>query len=131
MSARPRSGTPGGSRRTARRTSRAGTPSATSTLTIAAGELRLQAFGVTEPTAGSDTRSIQTTAEPMADGWVIRGQKIWTSRALYSDLMLLVARTENGLSTFLIDLRDALAAGTLTIRPLRTLMNHASTEVFL
>src|SRR5439155_6541935 len=97
---------------------------------IAAGELRLQAFGVTEPTAGSDTRSIQTTAERTADGWVIRGQKIWTSRALHSDLMLLVARTENGLSTLLIDLRDALAAGTLTIRPLRTLMNHATTEVF-
>src|SRR5438477_5328807 len=73
---------------------------------IAAGELRLQAFGVTEPTAGSDTRSIQTTAERTADGWLIRGQKIWTSRALHSDLMLLVARTENGLSTFLIDLRN-------------------------
>ena len=97
---------------------------------IAAGELRLQAFGVTEPTAGSDTRSIQTTAEPTAAGWVIRGQKIWTSRALHSDLMLFVARTENGLSTFLIDLRDALAAGTLTIRPIRTMMNHATTEIF-
>jgi acyl-CoA dehydrogenase len=97
---------------------------------IASGELRLQAFGVTEPTVGSDTRNIQTRAERTDDGWVIRGQKIWTSRALHSDLMLLVARTESGLSTFLIDLRDALAAGTLTIRPIRTMMNHATTEIF-
>jgi alkylation response protein AidB-like acyl-CoA dehydrogenase len=107
---------------------------------IAAGELRLQAFGVTEPTAGSDTTSIQTTAERVNGGYLIRGQKLWTSRALYSDLMLLLARTTpadrvekrtEGLSTFVVDMRAALAAGTMTIRPIRTLMNHATTEIFL
>jgi alkylation response protein AidB-like acyl-CoA dehydrogenase len=107
---------------------------------IASGELRLQAFGVTEPTAGSDTTSIQTTAERVEGGYVIRGQKLWTSRALHSDLMLLLARTTpleqveaktEGLSTFVVDMREAVAAGTMTIRPLRTLMNHATTEVFL
>jgi len=107
---------------------------------IASGELRLQAFGVTEPTAGSDTTSIQTTAERAEAGYVIRGQKIWTSRALYSDLMLLLARTTpldevekktEGLSTFLVDMKKALADGKMTIRPIRTLMNHASTEIFL
>jgi alkylation response protein AidB-like acyl-CoA dehydrogenase len=105
---------------------------------IAAGELRLQAFGVTEPTVGSDTTSIQTTAERVDGGYVIRGQKIWTSRALHSDLMLLLARTTppeqverktEGLSTFIVDMK---AAGeTLQIRPIRTMMNHATTEVFL
>ena len=95
---------------------------------IASGELRLQAFGVTEPTAGSDTRSIQTTAGRTADGYVVRGQKIWTSRAQHSDLMLLLARTSDGLSTFLVDMR---AAGErLTIRPIKTMMNHGTTEVF-
>jgi alkylation response protein AidB-like acyl-CoA dehydrogenase len=107
---------------------------------IASGELRLQAFGVTEPTAGSDTTSIQTTAERAGAGYVIRGQKIWTSRALYSDLMLLLARTTpldevekktEGLSTFLVDMKQALADGKMTIRPIKTLMNHASTEIFL
>src|SRR5919204_1044352 len=107
---------------------------------IASGELRLQAFGVTEPSAGSDTTSIQTTAERVDDGYVIRGQKIWTSRALYSDLMLLLARTTpldqverktEGLSTFIVDMAAAREAGTMTIRPIRTLMNHASTEIFL
>jgi alkylation response protein AidB-like acyl-CoA dehydrogenase len=107
---------------------------------IASGELRLQAFGVTEPTAGSDTTSIQTTAERVDGGYVIRGQKIWTSRALHSDLMLLLARTTpadevtkrtDGLSTFVVDMRAALEAGTMTIRPIRTLMNHATTEIFL
>jgi acyl-CoA dehydrogenase len=107
---------------------------------IAAGRLRLQAFGVTEPTAGSDTTSIQTTAEAGNGGYVIRGQKIWTSRALHSDLMLLLARTTpadrvekrtEGLSTFVVDMRAALEAGTMTIRPIRTLMNHATTEIFL
>src|SRR5689334_19985886 len=107
---------------------------------IAAGELRLQAFGVTEPTVGSDTTHIETTARRVADGYVVRGQKIWTSRALQSDLMLLLARTTpideverrtEGLSTFVVDLRAAQAAGTLTIRPIRTLMNHATTEIFL
>jgi alkylation response protein AidB-like acyl-CoA dehydrogenase len=107
---------------------------------IASGELRLQAFGVTEPTVGSDTTSIQTTAERVDGGYVVRGQKIWTSRALYSDLMLLLARTTpadqvekrtEGLSTFVVDMRKALEAGTMTIRPIRTLMNHATTEIFL
>jgi len=105
---------------------------------IAAGELRLQAFGVTEPTAGSDTTQIQTTAERSADGYVLRGQKIWTSRARHSDLMLLLARTTpadevarrtDGLSVFLVDMK---AAGPrLDIRPIRTMINHATTEVFL
>ena len=107
---------------------------------IASGALRLQAFGVTEPTAGSDTTSIRTTAERTGAGWVVRGQKIFTSRAEHSDLMLLLARTTaadrverrtDGLSTFVVDLREALAAGTLTIRPIRTMLNHATTEVFL
>jgi acyl-CoA dehydrogenase len=106
---------------------------------LAAGKLRLQAFGVSEPTIGSDTTNIQTTAERVDGGYVIRGQKIWTSRALQSDLMLLLARTTrrddvanktDGLSTFLVDMRAARDAGTLTIRPIRTLMNHATTEVF-
>jgi acyl-CoA dehydrogenase len=106
---------------------------------IASGRTRLQAFGVTEPTIGSDTTAIQTSAERVAGGYVIRGQKIWTSRALQSDLMLLLARTTphdelarktDGLSTFIVDLPAAVDAGTLTIRPIRTLMNHAATEVF-
>jgi acyl-CoA dehydrogenase len=94
---------------------------------IARGELRLQAFGVTEPTAGSDTRSIQTTARRSDGGWVINGQKLWTSRALHSDLMLLLARTGDGLSVFLVDLRTP----GIAIRPVATMMNHATTEVFL
>jgi acyl-CoA dehydrogenase len=98
---------------------------------IAAGELRLQAFGVTEPDAGSDTTRIRTTAERVDGGYVVHGKKIWTSRAEHSDLMLLLARTTNGLSVFIVDMREALAAGTMTIRPIRTLMNHATTEVFL
>jgi acyl-CoA dehydrogenase len=107
---------------------------------IASGELRLQAFGVTEPTAGSDTTSIKTAAERVDGGYVIRGQKIWTSRALQSDLMLLLARTTplaqverktDGLSTFIVDIGQALADATMTIRPIRTLMNHATTEIFL
>jgi acyl-CoA dehydrogenase len=107
---------------------------------IASGELRLQAFGVTEPTAGSDTTSIRPTAERVNGAYRIHGQKIWTSRALHSDLMLLLARTTpadqverktEGLSTFVVDMRAALEAGTMTIRPIRTLMNHATTEIFL
>ncbi|MGH3137398.1 MAG: acyl-CoA dehydrogenase family protein [Gaiellaceae bacterium] len=107
---------------------------------IASGELRLQAFGVTEPTAGSDTTAISTTARRTDGGWLVHGQKIWTSRAQHSDLMLLLARTTpadqvakktEGLSTFLVDMRAATAAGTMTIRPIRTLMNHSSTEIFL
>ena len=106
---------------------------------LAGGSLRLQAFGVTEPTAGSDTTRIETTAERTAEGYVVHGQKIWTSRALHSDLMLLLARTTpldevekrtEGLSTFIVDLRAATAAGTLTIRPIKTMLNHATTEVF-
>jgi acyl-CoA dehydrogenase len=105
---------------------------------IASGELRLQAFGITEPTVGSDTTRIQTRAERVDGGYVLRGQKIWTSRALHSDLMLLLARTTpldrvekrtEGLSVFVVDMK---AAGSkLDIRPLRTMMNHATTEVFL
>ena len=107
---------------------------------LASGELRLQAFGVTEPTAGSDTTAIQTTATRGDGGWLVHGQKIWTSRALHSDLMLLLARTTPadqvekktlGLSTFIVDMKKALADGTMTIRPIRTLMNHATTEIFL
>jgi alkylation response protein AidB-like acyl-CoA dehydrogenase len=107
---------------------------------IASGELRLQAFGVTEPTAGSDTTKIQTTAEHVDGGYLVRGQKIWTSRAEHSDLMLLLARTTpadqvekrtQGLSTFIVDMKAAVAAGTMTITPIKTLMNHATTEIFL
>lgn len=105
---------------------------------IAKGELRLQAFGVTEPTSGTDTLSLRTTAMCEGDHYVVNGQKIWTSRAEHSDLMLLLARTTprdqvkkrtDGLSVFLIDMRAALGHG-LTIRPIRTMMNHATTEVF-
>ena len=104
---------------------------------IVSGDLRLQAFGVTEPSAGSDTTKIQTLATRTDTGYVLRGQKIWTSRAEHSDLMLLLARTTpldkvekktDGLSVFLLDIRDA-AAG-LEIRPIRTMMNHATTEIF-
>ena len=105
---------------------------------IARGELRLQAFGVTEPTSGTDTLGLRTTAVRDGDTYVINGQKIWTSRAEYSDLMLLLARTTPreqagkrtaGLSVFLIDMRAVRGNG-LTIRPIRTMMNHATTEVF-
>jgi acyl-CoA dehydrogenase len=103
---------------------------------IAKGELRLQAFGVTEPTSGTDTLALRTTAVRDGDRYVVNGQKIWTSRAEHSDLLLLLARTTprdqaakrtDGLSVFLVDMR---AAKGLTIRPIRTLMNHATTEVF-
>src|SRR5258706_2885933 len=105
---------------------------------IARGELRLQAFGVTEPTTGSDTTQLKTTATRTGDVYVVRGQKVWISRAQHSDLLLLVARTTpiekvkkrtEGLSILLIDLRDAVGHG-LTIRPIRTMMNHATTELF-
>jgi acyl-CoA dehydrogenase len=106
---------------------------------IASGELRLQAFGVTEPTSGTDTLSLRTTAvRDGNDSYVVNGQKIWTSRAEYSDLMLLLARTTprdqvkkrtDGLSVFLVDMREVKGKG-LTIRPIRTMMNHATTEVF-
>jgi acyl-CoA dehydrogenase len=105
---------------------------------IASGELRLQAFGVSEPTTGSDTTQLTTTAVRKGDGYVIRGQKIWISRAEHSDLMLLIVRTTpiadvkkrtDGLSVLLIDMRAAVGRG-LTIRPIRTMMNHATTELF-
>jgi len=105
---------------------------------IASGDLRLQAFGVTEPTSGTDTTSIKTFAKRDGDNYVVNGQKIWTSRAEHSDLMLLLARTTpraevekkvDGLSVFLIDMREAQKSG-MTIRPIRTMMNHSTTEVF-
>jgi acyl-CoA dehydrogenase len=105
---------------------------------IASGEVRLQAFGVTEPTAGTDTTSIATTAVRHGDSYVVNGQKVWTSRAEHSDLMVLLARTTpkaetrkktEGLSVFLLDMREALGRG-LTIKPIRTMFNHATTEVF-
>jgi acyl-CoA dehydrogenase len=105
---------------------------------IAAGELRLQAFGVTEPTSGSDTLNLRTTAVREGDHYIINGQKIWTSRAEHSDLLLLIARTTpreaaktrtDGLSVFLVDMRLAQGTG-ITINPIRTMMNHATTELF-
>lgn len=106
---------------------------------IAAGDLRMQAFGVTEPTSGTDTLSLRTTAvKNDAGDYVINGQKIWTSRVEHSDLMLLLARTQSkdevekrtdGLSVFLVDLRDAVGNG-MDIKPIRTMINHATTEVF-
>ena len=106
---------------------------------IASGELRLQAFGVTEPTSGTDTLSLRTTAKREGnDHYVINGQKIWTSRAEHSDLMLLLARTTpkeetkkrtDGLSVFLVDMKLAQGAS-ISINPIRTMMNHATTEVF-
>lgn len=105
---------------------------------IAAGRLRLQAFGVTEPTTGSDTTQIKTRAVRTGDGYVINGQKVWTSRALHSDLMLLLARTtptqectarDAGLSVFLIDMRNQ-PKSALDIRPLDAMINHNTTEVF-
>ena len=105
---------------------------------IASGELRLQAFGVSEPTTGSDTTQLKTMAVRKGDTYVIRGQKVWISRAEHSDLLLLVVRTTpleqvkkktEGLSILLIDLRAAHGHG-LTIRPIRTMMNHATTELF-
>jgi acyl-CoA dehydrogenase len=105
---------------------------------IAKGELRLQAFGVTEPTSGTDTSSIKTFAKRDNSGYIVNGQKIWTSRAEHSDLMLLLARTTpkpqaakrtDGLSVFILDMREARENG-LTIRPIRTMMNHSTTEVF-
>src|SRR5262252_4522769 len=107
---------------------------------IAGGELRLQAFGVTEPTSGTDTLSLRTTAKREGnDCYVINGQKIWTSRAEHSDLMLLLARTTpkeqakkrtDGLSVFLVDMRLAQGAS-ISINPIRTMMNHATTQIFI
>ncbi|MFZ3579364.1 acyl-CoA dehydrogenase family protein [Virgibacillus sp. DJP39] len=104
---------------------------------IASGELRLQAFGITEPTAGSDTTSITTTAVRKGDKYIVNGQKIWISRTEHSDLMLLLARTTpkekaakktDGLSLFLLDMKDQ--KENITIRPIETMINHATTEVF-
>lgn len=105
---------------------------------IASGALRLQAFGVSEPTTGSDTTQIKTMAVRKGDRYVVSGQKVWISRAEHSDLMLLIARTTpieqvkkrtEGLSALLVDLRGGGSSG-LTIRPIRTMMNHATTEIF-
>ncbi|MGB3271330.1 MAG: acyl-CoA dehydrogenase family protein [Xanthobacteraceae bacterium] len=105
---------------------------------IASGELRMQAFGVTEPGSGTDTTSLKTFAKRDGDTYVVNGQKIWTSRAEYSDVMVLLARTTpkdeakkrtDGLSVFIVDMQAAKGNG-LTIRPIRTMMNHSTTEVF-
>lgn len=105
---------------------------------IADGTLRLQAFGVTEPTSGTDTLALKTTAKRDGDDYIVNGQKIWISRAEHSDLMLLLARTTpreqaksktDGLSVFLIDLRELKGNG-VEIRPIRTMINHATTEIF-
>ena len=105
---------------------------------IADGSLRLQAFGVTEPTSGTDTTSLRTTAVKKGSEYIINGQKIWTSRAEHSDLMLLLARTTpinqvekktEGLSVFLLDMQEGKKNG-LSIKPIKTMMNHATTEVF-
>lgn len=105
---------------------------------IASGELRLQAFGVTEPTSGTDTSRITTFARREGDSYLVSGQKIWISRAEHSDLMILLVRTtqrdqvtksSDGMSVLLVDMRDAIGNG-LTIRPIRTMLNHATTELF-
>ena len=105
---------------------------------IAKGELRLQAFGVSEPTSGTDTLSLRTFAKRDGDDYVVNGQKIWTSRAEHSDLMMLLARTTpreeiakktDGLSLFLVNMREVVGNG-MTIKPIRTMMNHSTTEVF-
>jgi acyl-CoA dehydrogenase len=106
---------------------------------IATGALRLQAFGVTEPTSGTDTTSLRTRAVREGDQYVVNGQKVWTSRAAHSDLLLLLARTtpldqvkkkSDGLSVFLVDLRTAVGNG-LEIRPIKAMINHNSTEIFM
>ena len=105
---------------------------------IASGELRLQAFGVTEPTSGTDTTRIRTFARREGDRYIVNGQKIWISRAEHSDLMLLLCRTApreeskkttDGMTVLMVDMREALGNG-LTIRPIRTMLNHATTELF-
>jgi acyl-CoA dehydrogenase len=105
---------------------------------IASGELRLQAFAVTEPTSGTNTLGLKTMAVRDGDDYVVNGQKVWTSRAEHSDLMLLLARTTpadkverrtDGLSVFIVDMQSALGKG-LSIRPLRTMVNHSTTEIF-
>jgi alkylation response protein AidB-like acyl-CoA dehydrogenase len=106
---------------------------------IASGELRLQAFGVTEPDAGTDTTRITTFARREGDAYVVNGRKLWISRAEHSDLMVLLCRTasrdetpkpSDGMSVLIVDMREAVASGGLTIRPVRTMLNHATTELF-
>ncbi len=106
---------------------------------IASGELRLQAFGVTEPSAGTDTTRITTSAVRQGDRYVVNGQKVFTSRVQHSDLMILLARTtpyeavarkSDGLSVFLVDLREAARSTSMTVRPIATMMNHETNEVF-
>ena len=105
---------------------------------IATGEIRLQAFGVTEPCSGSDTARLSTTAKKNGNEYIVNGQKVWTSRAEHSDVMLLLARTtpidqverrHQGLSVFLVDIKSSINSG-LTIKPIKTMINHATTEVF-
>jgi len=105
---------------------------------IASGELRLQSFGVTEPTTGTDTTRIKTFAEKRGDTYIVNGQKVWISRVQHSDLMLLLARTTpleqvkkktEGLSVFLVDLRERMGKG-LTVRPIRNMVNHETNELF-
>ena len=105
---------------------------------IASGDLRLQAFGVTEPGSGTDTSALKTIARKQGDQYIINGQKLWTSRAEHSDLMILLARTSDvpeggkktdGLSVFIVDMRDVLGQS-LTIRPVSTMMNHSTTQLF-
>ncbi|MBL81118.1 MAG: acyl-CoA dehydrogenase [Rhodospirillaceae bacterium] len=105
---------------------------------IASGDLRLQAFGVTEPGSGTDTSALKTTARKQGGQYIINGQKLWTSRAEHSDLMILLARTSNvpeggkktdGLSVFIVDMREVLGQS-LTIRPVSTMMNHSTTQLF-
>src|SRR5690606_11410539 len=105
---------------------------------IASGELRLQSFGVTEPTTGTDTTKLKTTAVRRGDRYVVNGQKVWISRVLFSDLMLLLARTtpleqitrkSEGLSVFLVDLRESIGKG-LTVNPIRNMVNHQTNELF-
>ena len=105
---------------------------------IASGDLRLQAFGVTEPGSGTDTSALKTTARKQGDQYIINGQKLWTSRAEHSDLMILLARTSDvpeggkktdGLSVFIVDMREVLGQS-LTIRPVSTMMNHSTTQLF-
>jgi acyl-CoA dehydrogenase len=107
---------------------------------VARGELRLQAFGVTEPDAGSETTRLKTTAVRRGDCFIVNGQKVWTSRAQHSDLLLLLARTTpydeltdktRGLSVFLVDLQRAVQLGQIEIRPIETMLNHHTTELFI
>jgi acyl-CoA dehydrogenase len=107
---------------------------------IARGELRLQAFGVTEPDAGSETTRLKTTAVRRGDCYIVNGQKVWTSRAEHSDLLLLLARTTpydelrdktRGLSVFIVDLQRAVELGQIEVRPIQTMLNHHTTELFI